>query len=195
MLFSGQGGIGCQGPSSRRPAAVEPLAAKLAGAKAEADYGYSGTFKNEEYDDPAPRWREGLIRALGLLGAHDHTGLLAGILNDERSVAEVRLAAAQALADLGDDGALTALQRAATEHPVYCVRHAALDEELAQVETNLHDAMLRIPNLPHPSVPVGASDAENVIVLEFAGRQARRMEAREIAILQGLGFGNPYEVE
>ena len=26
-------------------------------------------------------------------------------------------------------------------------------------------------------------------------REARRMEAREIAILQGLGFGNPYEVE
>ena len=41
-----------------------------------------------------------------------------------------------------------------------------LDEELAQVETNLQDAMLRIPNLPHPSVPVGASDAENVIARE-----------------------------
>ena len=26
-------------------------------------------------------------------------------------------------------------------------------------------------------------------------REARRMEAREIAILQDLGFGNPYEVE
>ena len=41
-----------------------------------------------------------------------------------------------------------------------------LDEELTQVEANLQDAMLRIPNLPHPSVPVGASDAENVIVRE-----------------------------
>ena len=41
-----------------------------------------------------------------------------------------------------------------------------LDEELAQVEADLQDAMLRIPNLPHPSVPVGASDAENVIVRE-----------------------------
>ena len=41
-----------------------------------------------------------------------------------------------------------------------------LDEELAQVETDLQDAMLRIPNLPHPSVPVGAGDAENVIVRE-----------------------------
>ena len=34
----------------------------------------------------------------------------------------------------------------------------ALDEELAQVEADLGDAMLRIPNLPHPSVPVGKDD-------------------------------------
>ena len=46
--------------------AIEPLARLLAEAKAEADFGYNGVFKNEEYDDPAPRWREGLIRAPGL---------------------------------------------------------------------------------------------------------------------------------
>ncbi len=39
-----------------------------------------------------------------------------------------------------------------------------LDEELAQVETELQDAMLRIPNLPHPSVPVGKDETENVVV-------------------------------
>ena len=42
----------------------------------------------------------------------------------------------------------------------------ALDEELAQVEADLQDAMLRIPNLPHPSVPVGKDDTENVVVRE-----------------------------
>ena len=42
--------------------AIEPLARLLTDAKAEADFGYNGVFKNEEYDDPAPRWREGLIR-------------------------------------------------------------------------------------------------------------------------------------
>ena len=47
-----------------------------------------------------------------------------------------------------------------------------LDEELAQVEADLQDAMLRIPNLPHPSVPVGASDAKNVIVREEGRPQA-----------------------
>ncbi len=40
----------------------------------------------------------------------------------------------------------------------------ALDEELTQVEARLGDAMLRIPNLPHPSVPVGKDDTENLIV-------------------------------
>jgi seryl-tRNA synthetase len=40
----------------------------------------------------------------------------------------------------------------------------ALDEELVGVEATLTDAMLRIPNLPHPSVPVGKDDAENVIL-------------------------------
>lgn len=40
----------------------------------------------------------------------------------------------------------------------------ALDEELAQVEPALTDAMLRIPNLPHPSVPFGKDDSENIVV-------------------------------
>ncbi len=40
----------------------------------------------------------------------------------------------------------------------------ALDEELMQVEAALGDAMLRIPNLPHPSVPIGKSEDENVMV-------------------------------
>ncbi len=40
----------------------------------------------------------------------------------------------------------------------------ALDEELAQVEAELQDAMLRIPNLPDPSVPVGKDETENVVV-------------------------------
>ena len=70
--------------------AIEPLAQWLREAPAEASYGYSGVFKDEEYADPAPRWREGLIRALGLLEAHEQTDLVVSILNDEQSVLEVR---------------------------------------------------------------------------------------------------------
>ena len=107
--------------------AIEPVAKMLAEAKAEADFGYNGTFKNEEYDDPAPRWREGLIRALGLLKAHEHTELIVRILEDERSVVEIRMSAAEALADLGNKRALAALEKAALEHSFHCVRHVARD--------------------------------------------------------------------
>lgn len=113
--------------------AIEPIAGRLARAKAEADYGYCGQFKLDEYHDPAPRWREALVRALGLLGADQHVDLVVRILNDERSVLEVRHAAAEALADLGDAGAagnekaLAALRIAAQDHPFHSVRHVARD--------------------------------------------------------------------
>ena len=107
--------------------AIEPIATALSEAKAEADYGYNGTFKNAEYDDPAPRWRESLIRALGLLEAHEQTNRIARILNDERSVLEVRHAAAEALADLGNETALAALRQAASDHSFHSVRHVARD--------------------------------------------------------------------
>ena len=38
-----------------------------------------------------------------------------------------------------------------------------LDERLRQVDAELRDAMLRIPNLPHPAVPVGKDETENPI--------------------------------
>ncbi len=107
--------------------AIEPVARILAEARAEADYGYCGVFKNEEYNDPAPRWREGLIRALGQLGAFQHTDQIVRILEDERSVLEVRHAAAGALADLGNPAALAALRKAAVGHSFHSVRHIARD--------------------------------------------------------------------
>ncbi|MHC4434653.1 MAG: HEAT repeat domain-containing protein, partial [Planctomycetota bacterium] len=107
--------------------AIEPIADILAKAKSEAEYGYSGTFKDEEYSDPAPRWRQGLLRALGLLGAHGHTHLIVRILEDEGSVMEVRHAAAEALADLGNPTARRAIERAARYHPFHSTRVFARD--------------------------------------------------------------------
>lgn len=109
------------------PRAIPPLAHALAEAKAEVAFGYSGVFKDEEYNDPAPRWRESLLRALGLLHASEHTGLIAGILNDQGAVLEVRRAAADALGDLGNPAAMTALQDAAVRHDFYSIRHVARD--------------------------------------------------------------------
>jgi seryl-tRNA synthetase len=42
-------------------------------------------------------------------------------------------------------------------------RISELDEELRQVEADLDDAMLWVPNLPHPSVPVGPDESHNVV--------------------------------
>ena len=41
-----------------------------------------------------------------------------------------------------------------------------LDEELRQVEKNLNEAMLRVPNMPLPEVPVGPDEEYNVVVAE-----------------------------
>ncbi len=42
-----------------------------------------------------------------------------------------------------------------------------LDDELAKVEAELQGIMLTLPNLPHPTVPVGASEADNVEVRKW----------------------------
>ena len=39
-----------------------------------------------------------------------------------------------------------------------------LDEQLREIEDRLRAALLDIPNVPHPSVPVGSSPAENQII-------------------------------
>ena len=41
---------------------------------------------------------------------------------------------------------------------------AALESELAGIQAGLREWLLSMPNLPHPSVPVGRTDADNVEV-------------------------------
>ena len=43
-----------------------------------------------------------------------------------------------------------------------------LDEELASLEPELKDAVLSVPNLPHPSVPVGKDEADNIEMRKFS---------------------------
>ena len=107
--------------------AIAPLAETLAAAKPEADYGWSTTWKDEEFNDPCPRWREALLRALGRLQATQQVALITRILNDEGSVLEVRHAAAAALVDIGNEEALAVLRRTALTHPFGTVRQVARD--------------------------------------------------------------------
>ena len=55
-------------------------------------------------------------------------------------------------------------------------RIASLEKQLAEIESARHQLMLRMPNLPHDSVKVGKSSAENVVVREFG--EKRRFEFR-----------------
>ncbi len=40
----------------------------------------------------------------------------------------------------------------------------AIDEDLREVEQQLHEVLLQIPNIPHASVPVGKTPAENQVI-------------------------------
>lgn len=46
-------------------------------------------------------------------------------------------------------------------------RISKLDSQLREVEAKLQELLLTIPNLPHPSVPVGRGEDDNVVVREW----------------------------
>jgi len=150
---------------------IGPITKVLAAAKAEAEFGYSGVFKDEEYNDPAPRWREALVRALGQLQAHDQTQQIIDILDDEQSVLDVRHAAAEALADLDNASARKALAATAKSHSFHSVRNIAADairhrlpQNVTTVEKNLS------PRTTTKEVsPNDATDAEMKAVVFIQG--------------------------
>ncbi len=44
-----------------------------------------------------------------------------------------------------------------------------LEETLRQAEARLEDLLLRLPNVPHPSVPAGSTDADNEVFRDWPG--------------------------
>lgn len=68
-------------------------------------------------------------------------------------------------------------------------RIGELDVELNQVEAGIQDILLNLPNLPHPSVPVGETDAENVVTKEWGDKATFDFEAKpHWEIAEGLGI-------
>lgn len=53
-----------------------------------------------------------------------------------------------------------------------------LDDSLRTLEEALTDAMLRMPNLPHPSAPDGLSEADNVVIRESGELRAFDFEPK-----------------
>jgi len=176
--------------------AVEPIARLLSQAKAEADHGYCGTFKFDEYDDPAPRWREAFVRALGLLAAHEHTDLIVRILNDGRSTLGIRYAAAQALADLLARGenrqAAAALAQAVVDHPFESIRHLARDtfriREIPPPQTPRARSSGWSPSFSLSSQPKGCTPAKNPPtgdLAEAAGSKTEPGKLEAIVFIKG----------
>lgn len=68
-------------------------------------------------------------------------------------------------------------------------RIAALDEELRAVETQFRDLLLRIPNTPHDSVPVGKTAEENVVVREWGSKTIFDFPAKDhLTLAESLGL-------
>lgn len=116
--------------------------------------------------------RDEVFAAMAALGAQDAPAARALASDERRRAILVQVEALRAERNAGskqigqlmregkraEGGALQARMTAIGDEI------AGLDAELAQVEAAFGDAMLRIPNLPHPSVPVGKDETENVVV-------------------------------
>jgi len=122
--------------------------------------------------------REAVFAAMKALAAEDAPVAQALVLDERRRAILARVEALRAERNTGSKqiGQLMREGRRGEGQAMQARMSAigdeikALDEELVQVEADLSDAMLRIPNLPHPSVPLGKDETENVIV---------RVEGRE----------------
>ncbi|MBL7134201.1 MAG: HEAT repeat domain-containing protein, partial [Phycisphaerae bacterium] len=135
--------------------AIGPITKLLAASKPESAYGYFGGFLfgkalqgHDEYNDPAPRWREALIRALGRLGAV----LPFPYLTDDRSTLGIQYAAALTLDELGTPEALAELKRTEATHPYHSIRLVARE---ALWRRGLLTA--RIPAAPRLSPPAATA--------------------------------------
>jgi seryl-tRNA synthetase len=58
-------------------------------------------------------------------------------------------------------------------------RLKSLEPDLRSADEVLHTALLRLPNLPHPSVPAGADPADNVVVRTWGERPEFDFEPRD----------------
>ena len=65
-------------------------------------------------------------------------------------------------------------------------RIKGLDEEVKVIEARLRVVMLSIPNLPHPSVPVGRGDEENLVVRTWGEKRQFDFPPRDHLQLGGL---------
>jgi seryl-tRNA synthetase len=68
--------------------------------------------------------------------------------------------------EIGRAAAGEARERAKAESTSLKEKIVKLEGELATAEASLDELLLELPNLPHPSVPVGKDESENVVLRE-----------------------------
>jgi seryl-tRNA synthetase len=68
--------------------------------------------------------------------------------------------------EIGKAAAGEARERAKAESTALKEKIVKLEGELTTAEATLDELLLELPNLPHPSVPVGKDESENVVVRE-----------------------------
>ena len=66
-----------------------------------------------------------------------------------------------------------------------------LEAELVQIQSQLNDFLMRLPNLPHESVPVGKSEADNVEIRRWG--EARVIENAKDHVDIGAALGLDFE--
>ena len=116
--------------------------------------------------------RETVVAAMAALGAEDAPVAMALELDERRRSILTRVETMRAERNAGSKQIGTLMREGKrAEGQALQARMSqigeeikVLDVELAVVEADFSDAMLRIPNLPHPSVPFGKDDSENVLV-------------------------------
>lgn len=109
--------------------AAERMLDLVEAAPSEADYGYNGDYfynppkeGQDEYQYPAPGWRDVALRAAARLGVGDRVPLLVNLMEDEDNVLAVRHAALLALGTVSDPAAQAALEQAALHHPFHTLQ-------------------------------------------------------------------------
>ncbi len=86
------------------------------------------------------------------------------ILAEVESLRARRNAGSKAIGQLMREGKRAEAEALKAEMSAIGQRIPELEGRLQQVEAELRDVMLHIPNLPHPKVPVGRDERDNVIV-------------------------------
>jgi seryl-tRNA synthetase len=127
-----------------------------------------------------------VVAAMDALGATDAPVGLALSLDERRRemMTEVEVLRAERnsgskqIGQLMRTGDKSAAQGAQQRMSDLGERIKELDEELSRVDAEFTDAMLRIPNMPHPSVPVGKDDTENVVLREVGVKRSFEFEPK-----------------